>query len=159
VNVGFSTRKDELGVLENVSASLLATFASGRPYTPLESQNILAGIFNYGSTTGYVNSATGPGTFSVNLKVEKSFYLGSLSLTPYVWVENLFNTINAIQVYRSTGDPYNSGYLETDEGRAVSQGKPDYISDYKALERDPANFGVPRQIRLGLKANFSGVNL
>jgi outer membrane receptor for ferrienterochelin and colicin len=159
LNVGFSTGKDELGILENVSANMLVNFASGRPYTPLQSQNILASIFNFGQTKGYVNSATGPGNFSVSLKVEKAFYFGSLSFMPYVWFENLFGARNAIQVYRSTGDPYTTGYLTTPEGIAVSSGKPNYVSDYKALERDPANFGIPFQMRIGFKVNFSGIEL
>lgn len=157
VNIGFSTGKDEYGVLENVSATLLASFNSGRPYTPLESQNLLAGQTNFGDTKGYVNSATGPGNFSINLRLEKSFYLGKLALTPYVWVENLLDADNVVTVYQSTGDPYTTGFLQTPVGIASAAGRPDYVSDYIAFERDPGNFGVPRQIRLGLRAHFSGV--
>jgi len=159
LNVGFTTGKNELGILENINANLLATFASGRPYTPLQAENILNSIFNYGSTSGYVNSAEGPGSFSVSLKVEKSFYLSDLVLTPYVWIENLFDAKNPTTVYQSTGDPYSTGYLLTDEGKKVAAGKPDFVSDYIAFERNPFNFGVPRQIRLGFRVNLSGVNL
>jgi hypothetical protein len=159
VNLAFNTGKGEFGFLENLSANLLATFASGRPYTPLQSQNLLAGLTNYGFTKGYINSAYGPGTFSVNIRIEKSFYLDNFSVTPYVWIDNLFDAVNVVQVWQSTGDPYTTGYLSSAEGIANAQSRPNYASDYQALERDPANFGVPRQIRLGLKVNLSGVNL
>jgi len=156
VNIGFSTGKDDLGVLENVTASILAAFNSGRPYTPLESQNLLAGNTNYGNTKGYVNSASGPGNFLINARIEKSFYFKSLSITPYIWVENLLDADNVVKVYQSTGDPHTTGFLSTPVGIASAAGDPDYVSDYVAFERDPGNLGVPRQIRIGLKVNFSG---
>ena len=142
------------------SANILFTFNSGRPYTPLESQNITpGGGSNLGDTKGYVNSAYGPGTSRVDLKIEKSFGIGdNLLLTPYVWIQNLFDTENAVNVYRSTGDPYTSGYLLTEEGKAVAADSgPNYVSDYTALERDPSNFGIPRLIRLGFRLNFSNI--
>ncbi len=161
LNIGFSTGKGEFGILENFAASLLAVFSSGRPFTPLESQNLLAGSTNYGDTKGYVNSAYGPGNFSVSLKFEKSFLFDKFSISPYLWIENLFNATNPVKVYQSTGDPYTTGYLSTLEGQntvkdANARGAPYnfYGSDYTAFERDPANFGIPRQIRLGMKVNL-----
>ena len=65
-----------------------------------------------------------------------------------------------MNVWRSTGSPYSTAYLVGEEGKAlVKERGPDYASDYTALERDPANFGIPRLIKLGLKVNFSGLNL
>ena len=160
VNVNFYVPKGELGFFEMTSANVLLTFNSGRPYTPLAQQNVTpGGSSNLGDTKGYVNSAYGPGTSRVDLKIEKSFGLGdNLMLTPYVWVQNLFDVDNAVDVYRSTGDPYTSGYLSTEEGKAVASDQgPNYVSDYTALERDPLNFGIPRLIRLGFRLNFSNI--
>jgi outer membrane receptor for ferrienterochelin and colicin len=160
INVNFYVPKGDLGFFEMTSANILFTFNSGRPYTPLESQNITpGGGSNLGDTKGYVNSAYGPGTSRVDLKIEKSFGIGdNLLLTPYVWIQNLFDTENAVNVYRSTGDPYTSGYLLTEEGKAVAADSgPNYVSDYTALERDPSNFGIPRLIRLGFRLNFSNI--
>ncbi|MBS4029773.1 MAG: carboxypeptidase-like regulatory domain-containing protein [Ignavibacteriales bacterium] len=157
INVGFVTGKNELGVLENVSMNVLASFNSGRPYTPLETQDLLAGSSNYGDTKGYVNSAYGPGNFLVNLKLEKSFSYENFSIVPYLWVENVFDADNVVDVYRSTGSPYTTGWLQSAPGQAAMQSSPnpdDFASDFKAFERDPANFGIPRQIRLGLKIGF-----
>jgi hypothetical protein len=158
----FFVPKDDLGIFELTSLSLIFSFNSGRPYTPLEMQNITpGGGTNLGETKGYVNSAYGPSTSRLDLKLEKSFQLfNNAVISPYVWIENVFNTENAVTVYRSTGNPYTSGYLSTAEGSALAKERgSDYVLDYTALERNPANFGVPRTIKLGVKVNFSGINL
>jgi hypothetical protein len=164
INIGFYVPRGQFGILEMVNANVLVSFNSGRPYTPLLTQHILANGDNttYGDTKGYVNSSYGPGNFRVDFKLEKSFDLmNSLAITPYLWVENLFNTINVVNVYRSTGDPYTTGWLSTQEGIASTSGPGGNLmaADYRSLERNPANFGIPRLIRLGLKLNFSNISL
>ena len=74
-----------------------------------------------------------------------------------MWVQNLLDADNVVQVWRSTGDPYTTGFLLTPDGQNVieNNGEP-YRLDYMSRERDPDNFGIPRQIRLGLKVNFGG---
>ena len=156
----FYVPKDNLGFFEMSSISLVFAFNSGRPYTPLAMQNITpGGGSNLGETKGYVNSAYGPSTSRLDLKIEKSFKLfNNAVISPYVWVENVLNTENAINVYRSTGSPYTSGYLSTAEGSALAKERgANYVSDYTSLERNPTNFGVPRTIKLGVKVNFSGI--
>lgn len=158
VSVGFVTGQGELGVFENISLNVLASFNSGRPYTPLYQQDLLAGSSNYGDTKGYVNSKYGPGRFLVNLKLEKTFNLDRLSISPYLWVENVFDAVNPVEVYRTTGSPYTTEWLETAEGQAAAESSPVpefFRSDFRAYEKTPSNFGVPRQIRLGLKVNFT----
>ncbi len=157
ISLNFFIPKGENGLLEMLAADLLISFNSGRPYTPLETQNLLEGSTNWGDTKGYVNSRYAPGSMKVDLKVEKTFALGnSLGITPYVWVDNLFDAVNAVNVWRSTGSPETTGYLSTDEGKKlIAQYGEDWKADYEALERNPANFGVPRLIKLGLKLNFS----
>lgn len=156
--LGFNTGPNQLGWLENTSVNVLFSFNSGRPYTPLVSQNLLAGNTNYGDTKGYVNSAYGPGSSLLNLRVERTFLMSSVAITPYVFVENLLNTENAVNVYRSTGDPYSTAWINSAEGQAAANASPAgpdaYKADHKVYEADPVNFGVPRQIRLGLKVNF-----
>lgn len=167
VNLDFFVPKGDLGFLEMTGANVLVSFASGRPYTPIESMNLLAGWTNFGDTRGYVNSATGPGNFRIDLKLEKSFAVGNLLLTPYVWVENLLDADNPVYVYPSTGDPYTTGWLSSQEAKNVAasrktaanpEGDRYFIEDYKSLERDPFNFGIPRLIKLGFKVNFSNIS-
>lgn len=154
----------KLGIFERTGLNILAEFASGRPYTPLEMQDISplgGGETNYGDTKGYVNSRYGPGRFRVDMKLEKTFkVLGNMLVTPYIWIDNVFDADNVVNVYRSTGSPWTTGYLTTEKGQAVmnSRDYPElFKADYTTLERNPDNFGISRQIRLGLKVNFSGI--
>ncbi len=157
--IDFYVPKGEFGFFEQFNANFLISFSSGRPYTPLETQNLLNGFTNWGNTKGYINSAFGPGNFRVDLKLEKAFSLGgATTITPYLWIENLFDSDNPTQVWRSTGDPYSTGYLSTEEGKKLArQNGEAWVQDYESLERDPANFGIPRLIKLGLKVNFAGL--
>lgn len=158
LTVDFFVPKGELGWLEMTGANVLFSFASGRPYTPLDFFDILSGNNGGPSTIGYINSRTAPGTFRVDVKVEKSFAIENLLLTPYLWIENLFDTDNVTGVWRSTGDPLTTGFLDTEAGQAVIQSNGEgYRQDYIALERDPGNFGIPRLIRLGVKVNFGNL--
>ena len=151
----------EGGFMEMTNANILFSFNSGRPYTPLDYFDILSGNNGGPSTTGYINSRYMSGTFRIDLRVEKAFEIGNLRISPYVWVQNLLDADNIVDVWRSTGDPYTTGFLNTSEGRAVvanpRNGQP-YVQDYRALERDPDNFGIPRLIRLGLKVNLSDLS-
>jgi len=153
--VDFYVPEGELGILEMTGVNALFSFASGRPYTPLDFFDILTGNNGGPSTTGYVNSRNAPGTFRLDVKVEKSFAIGGLLVTPYLWVQNVLGSENVTTVWRSTGDPYTTGFLSTPEGKATIQSNGiGFKQDYEALERDPANFGIPRLIRLGLKVNL-----
>lgn len=158
VNLDFYVPEGELGFLEMFNANLLISMASGRPYTPLDFFDILSGNNGGPSTTGYVNSRFAPGTFRIDLKAEKSFRIGeNLLISPYLWIENLLDADNVVNVWRSTGDPYTTGFLLTQEGQTVVANRGEgYEQDYTSRERDPGNFGIPRQIRLGLKLNFGG---
>lgn len=167
VNLDFFVPEGKLGFLERTGMNVLVTFASGRPYTPLEEQDVLASVTNYGDTKGYVNSRYGPGMFRIDLKLEKTFKLfGNMLITPYLWIDNILDADNVVTVYRSTGSAYTTGYLQTTTGQKILQGfaevgskyKDYYQSDYELLEKNPSNWGIPRQIRLGLKVNFSGIN-
>ena len=159
INVDFYVPKGELGWLEMVNANLLVSFSSGRPYTPMDQWNLLGDNGILSKTTGYINSAFGPSSVRLDFKLEKSFAIGDLYLSPYLWIENLLDADNVTTVYRSTGSPYTTEYLTTPNGIATSQLNGEgYVQDYQSLERNPANFGIPRLIKLGLKINFSNIS-
>jgi len=156
VNMNFFVPEGNLGFFELTMLNVLLSFNSGRPYTPLETQNLLENNTNFGDTKGFVNSRFAPGNFRIDLKLEKSFKIGNTFITPYVWIENLLDAKNVVNVWRSTGDAYTTDYLLTDVGKQlVEQNGPDWESDYKSLEKDPNNFGIPRLIKLGVQVNFS----
>jgi len=154
--IDFYVPPGELGILEMVGANFLFSFATGRPYTPLDFYDILSAGNGGPSTTGYINSRNSPGTFRIDFKLEKSFAAGGFLVTPYLWIQNLTGAENVTLVWRSTGDPLTTGFLNTPEGQAAIQSNGEgFRQDYESLERDPVNFGIPQVIRLGLKVNLS----
>jgi outer membrane receptor protein involved in Fe transport len=171
VNLDFYVPKDNLGFLEMFNANFLLSYNSGRPYTPVTQWDLLGDNGLVAENVGYINSSFAPGSFRIDLKIEKGIPVGnSFILTPYVWIENLLDTDNITDVYRSTGDPYTTGWLNTNSGSVTELNNRNrltelglnpngFAEDYKSLERNPANFGIPRLIRLGVKVNFTNISL
>jgi len=99
-----------------------------------------------------INSAHLPWTFTIDLKIERSFKLGNYQLVPYLWVKNCSITKNVIAVYEGTGEAYSTGYLETDDGQEKAQstapGNPHtgavegdmYSYRYDLLQNNPNNY-------------------
>jgi hypothetical protein len=70
----------------------------------------------------------------------------------------MFDAKNVVSVYRSTGSPSTTDWLNTPEGRATAQQSGEgYVQDYTSYENNPGNYGIPRLIRLGLKVDISGL--
>jgi outer membrane receptor protein involved in Fe transport len=159
--VDFFIPRGEGGIFELTGLNVLFSFASGRPYTPLDYFDILSGNNGGPSTTGYINSRNMAGLFRLDLKLEKSFAIGdNFIITPYFWVLNALGSENVTNVWRSTGDPYSTGWLNTAEGQLLAERSGQgYVDDYQSLERDPDNFGIPRMMRLGLKLNLTNLGL
>jgi hypothetical protein len=80
----------------------------------------------------------------------------------YLWVLNVFDTENAIDVYEGTGDPDNTGWLTTPPGEVFieTHSDPDAVNGltgeekYNFKQRDPRNYDTPRQIRIGARLSF-----
>ena len=75
----------------------------------------------------------------------------------YLLVRNLFNTVNILNVYRATGNVDDDGYLNAAEFQnAIStQNSEETFRYYYAMKaNNPYNYGIPRQIRLGIKLDF-----
>ena len=154
--VDFYVPEGELGIFEMLDANVLVSFNSGTPYTPVDKLNLVGDNTIISSTLGYINSAYGPSSFRVDLRIEKSFYLAGVKLSPYLWIQNVFDADNVVSVYRSTGSPYTTDWLNTSEAKATAETLgPGYVEDYTSLEHDPDNFGIPRLIRLGIKMDIS----
>jgi outer membrane receptor protein involved in Fe transport len=157
--VDFYVPEGELGGLELFNANFVFSYSSGRPYTPVDQWYIIGDNGLTADNTGYVNSAYGPGSFRIDLKIEKGFKISNFYLTPYIWIQNLLDANNVNSVYRSTGSAYSTGWLNDPDAQGqintVGQG---FVDDYQSLETDPNNFGIPRLINLGLKLNFDRIN-
>lgn len=102
-----------------------------------------------------VNGATMPWTYRVDLRLEKTFrWQQRRALTVFLWFENLLDTQNVVEVYEATGEPDDDGWLDTVEGRSFIGENPTLAAFYRLRLPDPAHYGLPRLVRLGLRLGF-----
>lgn len=120
----------ELELPRRVQLDVLCEAGSGLPYTP---------FFDIGTTLP-TNSANRPWTWRVDavLRWRKAFGFDPLEL----WVEgdNLLDRRNVVQVYPSTGDPF-------EDPRGLIGSTPDAL-------HNPAHVDAPRALRLGLQLEW-----
>jgi hypothetical protein len=136
--------------------------ASGFPYTAMEIYNEVSSSGLWPSPREPYGSSSVPATYRLDLKIDKAFPFNGLTVDFYFWVLNVFNRTNVLDVYRGTGKPDDTGWLDTDDGR-------NYISQYSNVtdnsrmtggqkyrfrQNDPLNYDTPRQIRLGMQVTF-----
>jgi hypothetical protein len=70
-------------------------------------------------------------------------------------VLNVFNIENVMNVYVTTGQPDDSGYKGTSSGLAYFSKLTEEQKQLVSLrEMDFTNYGIPRQIRLGIKVDL-----
>ena len=140
--------------LENAGVNVLYNVASGTPYTPtfVFDEVTLAAVT--GVPSGPLNSRYGPWTSNLDLKATKGFGLGGLNFEGFVWVLNLFDVKNPINVFTSTGTANTTGFLNTEDGRTFIAQDPDNERFYRLAENSPNLYSNPRLVRFGLRASF-----
>jgi len=155
----------EKQIFKNAGVNLTGNYASGRPYTAQVSPNS-QGVINTGdgTTKGNPFGARMPGTFRMNMQIDKNMILKfgkekkkSANMNVYLLVTNLLNTLNISSVYRATGNAGDDGYLNAANSQTTIQAQNDVeaFQYYYAMKvNNPYNYGVPRQIRLGVKLDF-----
>ncbi len=125
----YSIPSDDPSFLSNMDITVLVQASSGFPYTP------------GGRDVGFVvsNSLRMPSTFSLDAEIGKDFVLqDGLILRVFTEIMNLTNQRNVVDVYSDTGDP---------EVTFVGNLSREY-------QRDPSNYGPPRNVRIGASIKF-----
>ncbi len=179
IMVDYRFAKDDGGpILEQLGINLLFTFNSGHPFTlaqPVglgQSSAWTGGLIPSQDTRGRrpigpINSSSTPWVYNLDLRVDKTVSLFNTDFNIYVYVQNVFNTKNVINVYDQTGNAYDDGFLNSSDAQGLIS-KPEYTQRfadlYNALNlgnREHAlsvmgvdMFGTPRQIRAGVLVNF-----
>ena len=146
---------------QNMGINLIYNLQSGRPYTERIVLNSFTEIATrFAVTEAGINAARQPAISSFNLRLDKSFPLQfgdtNVNLNLYVDIENLFNQENILRVQRATGSVNEDGYLATadalfNDAETDSEYKRD---SYRYLLNNPANWGSPRLMRIGLRFEF-----
>ncbi len=149
--------------LERAGLNMVFNVGSGLPYSPAEIWNEVTLASVTPNPAAPINSRYGPWTYRLDLKANRAFNIAGLDLDFYVWVLNLFDTDNAMDVYEGTGDPDNTGWLATEPGQNFINtfSEPDDEfggmtgqEKYDFRQDDPGNYDIPRLIRLGVRLSF-----
>ncbi|MCX7985135.1 MAG: TonB-dependent receptor [Bacteroidetes bacterium] len=163
-------------ILEQLGFNLLFTFNSGHPYTHATGSGgqqavELGNLLNDGDARTRmpvepINSSTTPWVYQLDLRVDKTFSLGIADINVYVYVQNLLNTKNVINVYYRTGNAYDDGWLSDPvaSGKTVQTFGQTYVDLYRVINLENnqhqlrqngfVNFGSPRQIRVGARVEL-----
>lgn len=116
---------------------------SGYPFTPSTNYPDLAGS----TTSPERNSLRLPSTAVFDVRLDKDFKLAGLDWQGILWVENLFNTRNIINVDNSSGVS-ETGRPDTQRNEyGVIYGGNDY-------DKNPYNWDYGRQIRFGVEVSI-----
>lgn len=171
--------KDDGGpILEQLGFNVLFTFNSGHPFTFAQ---MPAGLgqqspdlgFVIGDDTrqrvpaGPINSSTTPWVYNIDLRIDKTFSVFEVDFNLYLYIENLLNTKNVINVYDHTGNGYDDGFLSSPSAEGVIAGSrftERFVDLYEAINLENRQhylrqkgydiFGQPRQLRLGVLINL-----
>lgn len=125
-----------LGIPNNWTISLIGRYYSGYPYTPTDIK---------GKRTAGENSERKPSQLTFDLHANKVFSVGKFKFNIFAKVYNLFDRLNELKVYDSTGratyglnpDPYRDD--------------PEFHNDY--INR-PNYYSEPRLVLTGLAIEF-----
>jgi outer membrane receptor protein involved in Fe transport len=154
---GEGPRVGNATIFENFGLNLVTSLRSGQPFTLLQGASPIYNSFIL-PPAGSLNGDNLPWSSLTNLRIDRRFDLStSFSMTAFLWIQNLFNSDNVIGVFRATGLADEDGFRSTGEGR-------DFVNNqeipanagylYGVRVHDPTNYGIPRQVRLGLRVNF-----
>lgn len=157
-------------IFQDLGANFVVLANSGVPYSQQSNytQDGAFGINDRPQLKGSINGSRLPWQFRVNVRIDKNIELKwgkkdgegkrkSSYLNIYLLCQNLLNTKNIISVYRATGNANDDGFLTASTSQGIINGKNDpqaFINMYQMKINNPANYSLPRQLRLGVMLNF-----
>jgi len=178
ISIDYRFEKGDGGpVLEQLGLNLLLTFNSGHPFTLAQltglGQNsawtggVIAGDTRQRRPAEPMNSTSTPWVYNLDFRLDKTVPIFSLNFNFYIYVQNLLNTKNVINVYDQSGNAYDDLFLSSGDASNIIAGSryTERFADlYEAINLtnrqhylDAKNFDVfsaPRQIRAGLLVNL-----
>jgi len=128
---------------DNWGINILWQYRTGYPFTPTRGYPGEY-IFLVGAQDPPVNSKRMPATSKVDLRFNKDFNIWKLNYSFSVWVNNVFNKRNVINVYKNTGRP-DTEQNPNDAG---------IVLPGREVDKSPLNYEYGRNIRVGLSMQF-----
>ena len=165
-------------ILEQFGLNLMFTFNSGHPFTIAQPTSLGQNSAWTGGVIGFdsrqrrpaapMNSTTTPWVFNLNVRIDKTVPIFDLDFNFYIYVQNLLNTKNVINVYDQTGNGFDDAFLSSVEAQnimAQSRYTERFGDLYNAVNLENRQhfqslkgydvFGQPRQIRFGVLVNLN----
>jgi hypothetical protein len=155
-------------IFENAGLNMIFNLTSGRPYTQTTNPipEVQSGVATRAQVKGSVNGANIPSQFFADLNIDKRFAIRSENLEGkstlytirvFLQVQNVFNNINVLSVYRYTGSAYDDGFITSTQAGSQLNAATDaqsLVDLYNIRVVDPNNFALPRLTRLGVALYF-----
>lgn len=123
--------------LNNKGFSLINKFGSGSPFTPESSEDITALI---------KNSGIKPISTNTDLRAFYNYKLNNYSLSFYLKIFNIFDSLNQNGVYADTGVADRTRYLS----QAQSQNSNEFINTVEEWFNNETFYSSPRRIEFGV---------
>jgi outer membrane receptor protein involved in Fe transport len=120
------------------TTSLIFQYGSGYPYT--EDVRTSKGL-------RFENGGVKPTFLNVDLRAEKSIPLAGVNINAFLWVYNLLDIKNEVNVNASTGRA-NLDIFTSLGGTILG------LNTLEQYLNDPTSFSAPREVRLGLSVEF-----
>lgn len=142
-------------LLQNFGFNVLFTAGSGFPYTGVQ-YPIPVNASRAPLPRGGINEDRMPWTNRIDLRIQRRFQVSSKgTITAFLWMQNVLNTVNIQNVYRYSGLPDDDGFLSTAGGvQFIDSAQPVSETLYRFRNRSLGNVGRPRLTRLGVRFDF-----
>lgn len=160
---GEGPKLGDIYILENFGINVLAAAGSGLPYTPAKITNEAVSAATAPSPIQPRNSQNRPWTAYIDLKMERAFNISDFRIAPYLWIRNLLDQDNEINVWEGTGRANSTGWLETGAGETFVEQFSTPADDnagltgeekYKIAQQSTRYYSNPRQFLFGLRVSF-----
>lgn len=150
--------RSRIPFMNHVGANMLFRFGSGMPYTPTKTYTAVFGAIS-AHPIGGLNSANMPWTYNMDLKLDKTFRVAGVDVGAFLWITNVLNTTNVLDVYSASGMPDNDSWLTETSGEnwlnnEALGGAEHGERMYNGKLANPYNFDIPRQVRFGIRVDL-----
>ncbi|PKP18643.1 MAG: hypothetical protein CVU05_13120 [Bacteroidetes bacterium HGW-Bacteroidetes-21] len=146
-------------IFQNTGANFVVNYGTGSPYSRRNIDN--------GTLQGSINGSRKPSRTTINMRLDRDIELAfgkkegegkkKAFLNVYFEISNILNTLNVINVYSTTGNPDDDGWLTNAASQVTinSTNSPEsFVNYYQMYYNYPYNYSSPRTIRLGVQFNF-----